>query len=559
MLYASTNLTQYILLAAFLNKTAAINLIDKALEMKEDINVGLDKDTLSLLETLSTSNTEYQLNEEDRHDVMGYLLEKGANPTGAFIQLIHSANRLFRETPGSLPMIFNSLEILLSHTPNLVNQPISYIFEQKQEMSPPLMFAIININPSLMHFLLQQPNINANFRIGNTGPVGVFIRDWQRVADETKLPIFQSLLEAKAPVYDRHPGSTSREPMEEAVVTSQNGIITLLASHGAAVNYRGSNGRYAASPLMRAILSPMSADEKITIIRTLLEAKANINELAPLLETAAMIDRGIEVNLAEPLYTPLYSAISSPFREADRIQLIDFLLENNADPNIRSADANFPLHIAISRQYDSAIERLITIGDADPTLQNDRNQTAFMLADLIDAKLSQPRYRLMIERFIPENPTQIAFFIGSIALISGSIPYLPWYVSLPFSVVYISFRYQNLNYYFLRQTAIYIYRMPLLMSITASILCLGGITMPWVEMIKSYYGRLTQQPRRRIPQARQNISQLLPQAQDPAPSLPVASSSSVSSTSTTNTEPTAIKISIVGACRTGNLPEVQNT
>ncbi len=371
-------------------------MIDRALEVGEDINAVPVSETLTLLETLSM-NFNYNnllMTASDRQVVIEYLLQRGAHANNAFRLLFLNVIDQAATVPGEASAfsgIFNAMHAFLIHDPNLVNHRIN---RNNDPLRHPLIIAILLKHSYLMQFLLPQPNINLHIREGSVGCIGLFIKFWQEVSDDIKLPILETMLEAGAPVYDRALGSSAGEPMEAAVTTFQGSIITMLSRYGATINY---DRRYATSPLLHALLLRGEVEEKINIIRTLLNNEAKINELVPHPSAGPAIDR--DIVSSSPRATLLYYTIGAPsFSAEDRRRLVDFLLENKADPNLRSDGESFPLHLALTRRDDQIIERLMW-GGANPTLRNERGQTAFELAEAMDEQLPAPRLRLLIESF----------------------------------------------------------------------------------------------------------------------------------------------------------------
>jgi ankyrin repeat protein len=297
---------------------------------------------------------------------------------------------LMRDTIGkNLPsshLNFALLQILLDHNPELVNEKIT------QDDGYPLAIAIILKNPVGLDFLLNQTHINLNIKepISHMGCLSLFLINWAEVDDVIKIPLLKKMLKKRAPIYDREHYSPNPEPIELAVANYQEKAIKLLARYGATLNY---DRRYKMSPLMYALRANYTMGQKIPFVKRVLALGASINNLTTEFMESPPIDHGISSNAMVPLFypmaSPLYMMIVDLRRDPSTAglhrELINFLLENGADPNIPSTTKNnktqsFPLHKAVSYK-DAEVVKWLMHHFADPLLRDQEGNTAFDLAD----------------------------------------------------------------------------------------------------------------------------------------------------------------------------------
>ncbi|PBB96338.1 MULTISPECIES: ankyrin repeat domain-containing protein [unclassified Mesorhizobium] len=96
---------------------------------------------------------------------------------------------------------------------------------------------------------------------------------------------------------------------------------------------------------------------------------------------ATLLDAGSNPNYEDPAGFPSIIAALSTER-SDRLQLIQILLEQGADPNMRGVNDWTPLHYAVAQRDAEAIRLLLASG-ADPSLRTriDDCETALEGAD----------------------------------------------------------------------------------------------------------------------------------------------------------------------------------
>ncbi|RWG57066.1 MAG: ankyrin repeat domain-containing protein [Mesorhizobium sp.] len=82
---------------------------------------------------------------------------------------------------------------------------------------------------------------------------------------------------------------------------------------------------------------------------------------------ATLLDAGSNPNYEDPAGFPSIIAALSTER-SDRLQLIQILLEQGADPNMRGVNDWTPLHYAVAQRDAEAIRLLLASG-ADPSLR----------------------------------------------------------------------------------------------------------------------------------------------------------------------------------------------
>lgn len=71
--------------------------------------------------------------------------------------------------------------------------------------------------------------------------------------------------------------------------------------------------------------------------------------------------------------------------DMDKIDFVDMLLYNGADPNIKNKDGNTPLHIAAQKDLGKIMELLLEFG-GDIDIKNNRQRTVLNLANVGKAK-----------------------------------------------------------------------------------------------------------------------------------------------------------------------------
>jgi len=96
----------------------------------------------------------------------------------------------------------------------------------------------------------------------------------------------------------------------------------------------------------------------------------NFSELKRLFSDSNNID----IDYSEEGFSALHWAV----RHGNK-KMVKWLLDNNADVNIRDVDGNTPLMMAVLRDQIELVKQLLSQG-ADLSASNNRNETALMLA-----------------------------------------------------------------------------------------------------------------------------------------------------------------------------------
>ncbi len=102
----------------------------------------------------------------------------------------------------------------------------------------------------------------------------------------------------------------------------------------------------------------------------------------PLEQMKILIENGADINAVNEFgRTALFYVANSRRRKSqEKILLLNFLLQNGADPDIADLNGDTPLHVVApdkQAKYDGAIDRLLQAG-ADPNMRNNDNLTPFM-------------------------------------------------------------------------------------------------------------------------------------------------------------------------------------
>ena len=175
--------------------------------------------------------------------------------------------------------------------------------------------------------------------------------------------------------------SVGHTPLMRAVEVGHEAVVEQLIEAGADLDVQASNGR---SAVMLAV-----TDGRIAILERLIEAGADLELADEYGDTAvlwaveygaenieAVIDSlsrgGANLDVSNPVYTPLYYAV-----EQGDAELVRILLEAGADPNALTSGGRLPLFQAAS---DSAILGLLLEAGADPGAANEYGETALFAA-----------------------------------------------------------------------------------------------------------------------------------------------------------------------------------
>lgn len=150
----------------------------------------------------------------------------------------------------------------------------------------------------------------------------------------------QLLLDRKADINKR--GQSERPPLHLAVISCHDDIVLLLIKNGADVNAKKKNSETA---LMDAVqVCPAAA-------RTLVENKADVNAKDKNGHTALM--DAVEMTAYESVYNPeKHFDDRSRYRSKegvliqDRYDMVKYLLDHGADPNVKGSSWKTPLRIA---------------------------------------------------------------------------------------------------------------------------------------------------------------------------------------------------------------------
>ena len=126
-----------------------------------------------------------------------------------------------------------------------------------------------------------------------------------------------------------------------------------------------------ATPLLRAAKSG-----DIEIVQLLVAAGADPTHTMPNGSTALMYAAGLGWRNGSPI-APSFDQGS----EEEAIETLRLLLELGLDINAQNADGNTALHAAITGRGSEAIIRFLIEAGADPTIPNNRNETALALAE----------------------------------------------------------------------------------------------------------------------------------------------------------------------------------
>jgi ankyrin repeat protein len=278
----------------------------------------------------------------DRSDLVLFLLEHGADPN-------------LEGASGKTPLHMLSdcrADCILVVAQSLLERGADVNALDKDHQTP-LLLAARYERSDLVRFLLEHgadPNLE-----GAGGKTPLHMLSGHRVSDYHRadyILVAQLLLERGAYVNARD--DDHQTPLLLAMQYDRSDLVRFLLEYGADPNLEGASGK---TPLH--MLSDCRADCILVVAQSLLERGADVNAL----------DKDHQ--------TPLLLAM-----QYDRSDLVRFLLEHGADPNLEGASGKTPLHMLSDCRADCILvvaQSLLERG-ADVNALDKDHQTPLLLA-----------------------------------------------------------------------------------------------------------------------------------------------------------------------------------